>query len=181
MINGPKRCWNLNDSTFPYLLIPVKTIQVEKVSLNHMQYLRTAWYLMRCRWEVLSSEQRQFIATFSDAIISETKNIFGILFFFFFFFFVHILNLDPILNIFKKKKWPWWLIYFWTYGRRNTWLDKSLKTPVSEDPWTSNMVNGPKHGWNLNYSTITIFIDPCEGNSSWKSLSEWYAKFRTVC
>ena len=46
-----------------------------------MQNLRTAWYLMHCRWEVLSSEQKQFIATFSDAIISETKNIFGIFFF----------------------------------------------------------------------------------------------------
>ena len=26
-----------------------------------------------------------------------------------------------------------------------TWLDKFLKSPVSEFPWTSNMVNEPKH------------------------------------
>ena len=31
-------------------------------------------------------------------------------------------------------------MYFWTYGLRKTWLDKSLKSLVSEDPSTS------KHG-----------------------------------
>ena len=36
-------------------------------------------------------------------------------------------------------------MYFPRYGLRNTWLGKCLKSPVSEDPSTSNMVNGPKH------------------------------------
>ena len=67
-------------------------------------------------------------------------------------------------------------MYFWTYGLRNTWLDKCLKSPFSEDPSTSNMVNGPKNSWNLNHSTFTIFIDYCEGNSGRKNLSEPYAK-----
>ena len=35
-------------------------------------------------------------------------------------------------------------MYFLTYGLRKTWLYKCLKIPVSEDPSTSNMVNGPK-------------------------------------
>ena len=35
----------------------------------------------------------------------------------------------------------------------------------------SNMVNEPKHCWNLNESTFTIFIDHCEGSSVGKSLS----------
>ena len=39
------------------------------------------------------------MASFSDAFISETKNIFTI----FFFFFLHLLNLGSILNRFKKK------------------------------------------------------------------------------
>ena len=65
---------------------------------------------------------------------------------------------------------------FWTYGLGKTWLDKRLKNPVSEDPLTSNVVIGPKHCWNLNGSTITIFIDPYEGCSRSKSLSEWYEK-----
>ena len=56
------------------------------------------------------------------------------------------------------------------------WLDKCLKSPVSEDPSTSNMVNGPKHCWNLSDSTFTIVIDPSKDNSGWKSFSDWCAK-----
>ena len=56
------------------------------------------------------------------------------------------------------------------------WLDESLKSPVSEDPSTSNMVKMPKHCWNLNDSAFTVFIDPCENNWGWKSLYEWSAE-----
>ena len=69
-------------------------------------------------------------------------------------------------------------MYFWTYELRKTWLDKCLKSPVSEDPSTSNTVNRLKIGLNLNESSFTIFIDPCEGNSGWKSVSEWSAKYQ---
>ena len=67
-------------------------------------------------------------------------------------------------------------MYFWTYGLLNTWLDKCLKSPISEDASTSNMGNGPKHCWRLDYSTFTIFIDPCESNLGLKSVSERYPK-----
>ena len=63
----------------------------------------------------------------------------------------------------------------WTYGLGKTWLDKCLKTLVSEDPLRTNMGNALKDCSNLNDSTFTIIIDPCEYNSGWKSLSEWYA------
>ena len=36
-------------------------------------------------------------------------------------------------------------MYFWTCGLRKTLWDKYLKRSVSEDPLTSNMVNGPKY------------------------------------
>ena len=68
-------------------------------------------------------------------------------------------------------------MYFRTYWLRKTWLDKCLKSRVSEDPSRSNMVSGPKHCWNLNDSAFTIFIDPCESNSGWKSLPDSYAKY----
>ena len=64
----------------------------------------------------------------------------------------------------------------WIYRLRNTSLNKCLKSPISEDPLKSDMVNVPKHYWNLSRNTFTIFIDPFEGHSGWKSLSEWYAK-----
>ena len=67
-------------------------------------------------------------------------------------------------------------MYFWTEGLRKTWLDKCLKNPISEDPLTSNMEIELKHCWNLNDSAFAIFIDTCEDNSGWKSLSEWYEK-----
>ena len=35
-------------------------------------------------------------------------------------------------------------MYFRNYGLRNTWLDKCLKSPASEYPLTSNIVNCPK-------------------------------------
>ena len=55
-------------------------------------------------------------------------------------------------------------MYFRNYGLRKTWLDKSLKSPVSEEPLTGNVVNGPKHSLNLDESTFNIFIDHCEVN-----------------
>ena len=57
-----------------------------------------------------------------------------------------------------------------------TWLDKCLKSPFSEDPSTSDMVIGPKHCWNLNDSTFTIFIDRCEENHALKIFCDWYWK-----
>ena len=51
-----------------------------------------------------------------------------------------------------------------------SWLDKCLKSPVSEDPSTSNMVNVPRHCWNLHDSTFIEFINHFEGNWVLKSL-----------
>ena len=54
-------------------------------------------------------------------------------------------------------------MYFRIYRLEKACLDNCLKSPVSEDPSRSNMVNGPKHCWNLNASTFTILIDNSEG------------------
>ena len=57
-----------------------------------------------------------------------------------------------------------------------TWLDKCLKSPASEAPSKSSMVNGPKNCWNLHHSIFIIFIDLCQGNWFRESLSYWYVK-----
>ena len=49
-------------------------------------------------------------------------------------------------------------MYFRNCGLKKPWLDKCLKSPVSEDPSKSNMVNGPKYCSNLNCSTFSIFL-----------------------
>ena len=57
-----------------------------------------------------------------------------------------------------------------------TWSYKCLKSVVSEDPSRSNMVNVPRHFWNLHQSTFIIFIDHCQVNWVRRNLSYWYAK-----
>ena len=61
-------------------------------------------------------------------------------------------------------------MYFRNYGLQKTWLDICLKSPVSEDNLTGNMVNGPKPCCNLNESTVSIFIDHFEGKWVRKSI-----------
>ena len=56
-------------------------------------------------------------------------------------FFFHLLNLASILNIFKKNMSL--IADVFLNGIRKAWLDKCLRSPVSEDPLTSNTVNGP--------------------------------------
>ena len=82
-------------------------------------------------------------------------------------------------------------IKFWKYWKKKmtlipfvipklrtlkTWIDKCLKSPPSEDPSTSNMVNVPKHCWNLHHSTLIIFIGHWQWNCVWNSISYWHAK-----
>ena len=89
--------------------------------------------------------------------------------------FLHFLNLDSIFNIFKKKMT---LIgdIFLNLRTPKPLLNKCLKSPISEDPSTSDMVKRQKECWNQNDSTFTIFIDTIERLSDGKSLSSWYAK-----
>ena len=54
-------------------------------------------------------------------------------------------------------------MFFRNYELRIRCLDKRLKSPVSDDSSTSNMVNGPKHCRILDDSTFIIFTDQCEG------------------
>ena len=49
-------------------------------------------------------------------------------------------------------------MYFRDYGLQKTWLDQYLKTPVSEDPTKSNMVNAPKHCSNLKATSLPYLL-----------------------
>ena len=55
-------------------------------------------------------------------------------------------------------------MYFRNYRFRKTWLDKCLKSCISEDPSTDNIANGSRYCCNLKESTFTIFINHSEGN-----------------
>ena len=49
-------------------------------------------------------------------------------------------------------------MYFRNYGLPKTWLDQCLKSPVSEDPTKSNMVNAPKHCSNLKDTSLPYLL-----------------------
>ena len=97
---------------------------------------------------------------------------------FFLNFFLRFSNLHYISNIFKRRR-PSYLMYFRNYRPRKTCLDKCLNAPIWEDLSTGDMVNRPKHWFNLNESAFIILSDHCEG--SWVAnvtLRDW--KFFTL-
>ena len=61
-------------------------------------------------------------------------------------------------------------MYFRNYGLPKTWLDQCLKSPISEDPTKSNMVNAPKHCSNSRHTSFIIFINHWEVTCLTKSL-----------
>ena len=49
-------------------------------------------------------------------------------------------------------------MYVRNYGLPKTWLDQCLKSPVSDDPTKSNMVNAPKDCANLNDTSLPYLL-----------------------
>ena len=49
-------------------------------------------------------------------------------------------------------------MYLRNYGLPKTWLDQSLKSPVSEDPTKTNMVNAPKRCSNLKDKSLPYLL-----------------------
>ena len=82
-----------------------------------------------------------------------------------------------VLEIYNKF-WTFWkkrclsqLIYFRNYDLRNTWLDKCLKSEVSEDRSRVDMPNGRKYCWILHAGTFVIFSHHTKENKVGKCLS----------
>ena len=49
-------------------------------------------------------------------------------------------------------------MYFRNCGLPKTWLDQCLKSPVSDDPTKSNMVNAPKNCSNLKDTSLPYLL-----------------------
>ena len=49
-------------------------------------------------------------------------------------------------------------MYFRNYGLPKTLLDQCLKSPLSEDPTKSNMVNTPKHCSNFKDTSLPYLL-----------------------
>ena len=55
MVNAPKHCSNLKDTSLPYLLITRKSIVLQKVSVSDIENLETVSQHTVCEWQVFSS------------------------------------------------------------------------------------------------------------------------------
>ena len=90
-------------------------------------------------------------------------------------FFAAFLKFRLILNILSKNMT---LIDFVMSKLRTpkSWSDKSLKSPVSADPSTSNIVNVLKLCWNLHQWTFILLFDHWNVNWVGKTLPYWHGK-----
>ena len=101
-----------------------------------------------------------------------TKNIFWI-------FFCILENYIKVWT-FSRKRWPSYLMYFWTYGLQKTWFDKCLKSPISGDHSTSNMVNRTQLCGNLNNSTLRYLLIPLNAIQGEKDSPSYMQNLATV-
>ena len=90
-------------------------------------------------------------------------------------FLLHFQNLLEILNIFKKKMTLKAHLFLRLLPAKNV-VRYMCKSPTSDYPSKSNMVNGSQLCLNLSESTCSIFVAQREGNLVAKSLFEWYEK-----
>ena len=77
---------------------------------------------------------------------------------------------------FLKKKMTLIDFVFPKLRTRKKWSYKCLKSPIYEDPSTSNIVNVPNHCWDLHHSTFITWIDHCQVKWIKKSLCFWHPK-----
>ena len=91
-------------------------------------------------------------------------------------FFAAFLKSRSNFECFETKKMTLIAFVFPKLRTLNTWLDKCIKSLVSEDPSTNNMVNVPKRCWNQHHITFIISTDHCQDNWFVKSLCYWNAK-----
>ena len=169
MLNAPKHCRDLDDSTFTIFIDPCEYNWVLK---SFSEWYAKSWDCFLTHWLPIGSIPFLCDATYGKIFRWNYLRNGKQFVIFFFEFSIFTFNFE----LFQKKRWPSKLMYFWSHWLRKMWLDKYLKRSFSEDHLRSNMVNVLKHCSKLNGSTFTILIHPCERNSSLKSFSEWYAK-----
>ena len=145
----------LAPAPLPYWLITVKVSELEKSLL-------VTWNVWRLFVDILTADDKYSLISKDNwkqtiqTNLSQKQNIFSQ---FFSAFFKSALNFEHF-----RRKMTLMVLYFWNYWHSSTCLDKCLKWPVWDDSSTGDMVNGPKHWFNLYASTFTILIDHCEGN-----------------
>ena len=133
----------------------MKVIELQKSLLDTRKFLAPFLHTLTANEKYSLKRQDKGMQTI-QMHLSQKVNIFSE---FFSAFFASAWNFEHF-----QKKITLIAFVFRNYGPRKTCLDKCLKTPVWEDVWTGDMVNRPKHWFNLNESSFIILSDHCEVN-----------------
>ena len=166
MVNGPKHCWILPHDYHIVWSLPRRLNRKSSLLLTCQNFGLFGNVLAASnKYPVLNSYK---LMTPIQRNLSQKQNSFSQ-------FFAEFFKSRWTLNILKKIMMLIHCVYL-KLRTPKTWFYKCLKSPVSELFSTSNMVNGPKHCWNLHQSTFIIFIDHCQGNWIGEYLSYWHAK-----
>ena len=150
IVKVPKHCWNLHRITFIIIRWSLPSQLSWKTSL-----------LLTCKVlgllvNTLAGDEKYPVLDRDNLTIpvqmqlSMKKNLFSV-------FLLVFWSLAEILNVLKKKL-TLIAFVFSKFQTRKTYENKCLRTPLSEDPSTINMVNVPKHRWYLHHITFIIFI-----------------------
>ena len=134
-------------------VITVKVIELQKSLLGTWKFFRPFLNTFTANDKYSLNSKENWMQTI-QMLLTKKRNIFFELFSA---FFESALNFELF-----QKRWPSYVMYFRNYRPRNTCLHKCLKTPIWEDLSTSDMVNRPKHWFNLNDSAFIILSDHCE-------------------
>ena len=111
-------------TTLPYVLIPVKEFQLEKVSLTNCKILGQFF-------NPLTADDKYSLLNKGNSIhvqmqLSQKRKMFSVLFFWIFKIYIEFWN-------FSKKRWTSELMYFSTDRLQTTWLYKCLKNSLSSN------------------------------------------------
>ena len=163
-----KQCWNLHRRRF---ITFIDHCQVNWVGKSLSYWHAKSWDCLLANWLTMKSIlfliERIWRYQFRWYYLKNKK-------FFWIFYFTFEICIK-FWNFFLKKM-TLTAFVFPKLRTPKSWLDKSLKSHVSEIHSTSNMVKVAKHCWNLHDRPFIIFIDHFQVYSVGKNLSYWHAK-----
>ena len=136
-------------------VIIVKVIQLQKSLLDTWKFFRNFFntFTANDKYSLISKDK--WMQTI-QMHLSQKQNILSQ---FFSAFLKSALNFE-----YFQKKMSLIAYAFRNYRPRKTCWDNCLKIPVWEDVSTDEMLNRPKHWFNLKHSAFIILSDHCEGN-----------------
>ena len=145
-----------------YFLSTMKEKQVQKICFSGIWNLQTVCQHIDTQWRAFSLSKSESLTQPIQMQLYQIKKYFRNFF--------YISGIYTKFAILWRKRWTAEVICFWIYKLQTAVLLKCTKSHVSEQLWTVNMLNGPKHCINLHSSIFIRFFDCCERKSAPETL-----------